>query len=501
MSFEIVRKGQLTRVYKTDVFYLLEDGWNDWFRYVTMFRLVYADAEGRQFNLGSAKFGQFQMLNDQKAPALPGVFERLDERFFSLGQSEEYYENIKTLENGEYREELLKALRDIAFDLDLFEAALQEDVTTRSLLRDVRRNTVVDQFHRIAHGGAKLTAYDIRYLLPGQRTTDLSMEFHVIPNSYPPTNIHVLIGRNGVGKTHLFQSMIHCLAGGRDEQKYGRFILESTEKLSNFVCVAFSPFDAYPHEEELGSEEEHRNRYTYIGLNNRAETGGANRLRSLEEQFARAFEVCATYREKRILWTEIVSLLNSDPIFRSNRISELLTGPRDGALEPAGELFAKLSSGHKVVLLTLTQLIAVTVEKTLVLMDEPENHLHPPLLSAMIRALSELLVRKNGFALIATHSPIVLQEVPRSCVRRLSRTNTLLKVESLDTETFGESVHTLTNEIFGLEVTYSGFHKMIADMAKHGASYEEIMEKFHYELGAEARAIAKVLTALEEQEG
>lgn len=47
------------------------------------------------------------------------------------------------------------------------------------------------------------------------------------------------------------------------------------------------------------------------------------------------------------------------------------------------------------------------------LIDEPEGHLHPPLLSAFVRALSELLVNRNGVAIIATHSPVVLQEVPR----------------------------------------------------------------------------------------
>ncbi|MGN9540532.1 AAA family ATPase [Escherichia coli] len=63
-----------------------------------------------------------------------------------------------------------------------------------------------------------------------------------------------------------------------------------------------------------------------------------------------------------------------------------------------------MSSGHAVVLLTLTRLVATVEEKTLVLIDEPESHLHPPLLSAFIRALSDLLL-DNGLSIIATHSP------------------------------------------------------------------------------------------------
>ncbi|PJN92440.1 hypothetical protein CNY89_29680, partial [Amaricoccus sp. HAR-UPW-R2A-40] len=74
----------------------------------------------------------------------------------------------------------------------------------------------------------------------------------------------------------------------------------------------------------------------------------------------------------------------------------------------------KMSSGHAIIILTLTQLVAQVQEKSLVLMDEPESHLHPPLLSAFIRSLSRLLHRQNGVAIIATHSPVVLQEIPRS---------------------------------------------------------------------------------------
>ncbi len=44
-------------------------------------------------------------------------------------------------------------------------------------------------------------------------------------------------------------------------------------------------------------------------------------------------------------------------------------------------LIKRMSSGHAIVLLTVTKLVARVEEKTLVLIDEPESHLHPPLLS------------------------------------------------------------------------------------------------------------------------
>lgn len=76
--------------------------------------------------------------------------------------------------------------------------------------------------------------------------------------------------------------------------------------------------------------------------------------------------------------------------------------------------FEKLSSGHKVILLTVAKLIELVEEKTLVLMDEPEEHLHPPLVAAFIRALSNLLTYRNGVGIVATHSPVIVQEVPKN---------------------------------------------------------------------------------------
>jgi predicted ATP-binding protein involved in virulence len=114
-------------------------------------------------------------------------------------------------------------------------------------------------------------------------------------------------------------------------------------------------------------------------------------------------------------------------------------------------------------------------------------------LSSFIRALSNLLVQRNGVAIVATHSPVVLQEVPRSCVWVLRRTGQVVTAERPDVETFGENVGTLTHEVFQLEVTESGFHKLLADAA-HTSSYQEIISRFNNRLGSEGRAIARALT-------
>ena len=396
-------------------------------------------------------------------------------------------------------EHILTALRDIAYNLTIFEAVKQENVTRESLMRDLGSRIIREQFHRIANGGAKLTPFDISYKLPGQVGTDYQLEFHVVPDSNPPTNIHVLIGRNGVGKTHMLTSMIRCLSTGNQDGQYGKFSFEHRTKFSNFVCVAFSPFDTYPMPDDI-EEDEYSGKYTYIGLG----SGQEIRMQRLEEQFIAALRSCNKYKEKRTLWIATMTLLNSDPIFANNGASALLSpqGTEEGELVvSAQELFSRLSSGHKVILLTLTCLVAITMERTLVLMDEPENHLHPPLLSAFVRALSALLIQKNGLAIISTHSPVILQEVPKNCIWQLYRNNTILRAVRPERETFGENVGVLINDVFGLEVTHSGFHGMLLQMVEAGLTYEEILNKFDFRVGMEARSILRILLANREYGG
>jgi predicted ATP-dependent endonuclease of OLD family len=99
-------------------------------------------------------------------------------------------------------------------------------------------------------------------------------------------------------------------------------------------------------------------------------------------------------------------------MFQESEIIKLIEIKDEKELkDTSSEIFNKLSSGHKIVLLTITRLVETVEEKTLVMLDEPESHLHPPLLSAFIRALSELLILRNGVAIIATHSPVILQEL------------------------------------------------------------------------------------------
>jgi predicted ATPase len=497
--------------------FLVTNNWDD-FGYTTMFTLVVFTSTGERHTIGKVKIGQKDNATEDWQSTVSQPFKELNDSCFSLGQDDGYYLNLQRL-GAELRKDLLAQLRDVAANAELFEEVKAEDMMTSSLLRWVTPTTVRGQFRRLAHGGVRLTHYSFEYKLARRGGATIppppSLTFDVVPDSNPPTNIHVLIGRNGVGKTQLLHQMTTALvADNLPSAKQGSFQPdtdeESGEKMfANLVSVTFSAFDPFIQLSEL-SEKDRKINYAYIGLKRESNTGAGfgtpKSAAMLENEFAKSVAAClGNARQAR--WLRAVRTLEADPIFRDANVPGLLEEDAEYTESSqlndeqgekrfrrrAAALYRPLSSGHKLVLMTVTQLVEAVEERTLVLLDEPEAHLHPPLLAAFIRALSDLLVDRNGVAIMATHSPVVLQEVPLTCAWKLRRAGNSMIAERPSIETFGENVGVLTREVFGLEVTEAGYHQLLRQAVAEADSYEDVLSAFDQALGMEARALVRAL--------
>ncbi|KQC37994.1 hypothetical protein UK82_12680 [Frankia sp. ACN1ag] len=482
--------------------FLEENGWND-FGFSTFWNISLADSDGVIHRLGHVRIGAFN-LGNQRRVTIPSSFIRLPEQFFSLGADDAYYSALTEL-GDDVRDTVLRGLRDIALDLDTFERARSEKVTQDSLLRSITQSTVQGQLHRMATGGVRLSPYEFTFHhyfrgSKGRIRSTVALNFQVEPESKPASNVHVIIGRNGVGKSVLLNSMANTLVrpGGQDAGSID-FVEPAdrmlASKFSRVVSVSFSAFDEF--EPLRGSEKSDTAMlaYDYIGLKlvGPSKSGSLKTSTTLANEFAASVKKCLD-RPRLARWRRALEMLQSDPIFAEFEVARLAESTEDEEIQAAAKkIFRGLSSGHKIVLLSITRLVEAVEEATLVLLDEPEAHLHPPLLAAFIRALSDLLENRNGVAIIATHSPVVLQEVPRSCVWKLRRSGWEVSVDRPEIETFGENVGILTQEVFGLEVTTSGFHRTLMEAAGSDLSYEALLGQFGNQLGGEARALLRVL--------
>lgn len=483
----------------TGTVYLQHTDWDDWFKFATTYSVLYVDEDGERHRLGETKLGRFglkpagrgaEVPGEARHPGPPSEFTTLPRTFFSLAQDPSFYESLSEL-GSNLREQILSGLRDLAYFPELLEHAQDEEVTRVSLLRYVPLLTVQEQFTRLANGGARLTPYNLRYHLKYLKSSP-HVSFSVTPNSYPPSNIHVVVGRNGVGKSTFLNNLasFHVKRAGDDSKK----ALAEDAEVANLVSVSFSAFDSF---EPLTSSQDRTKglTYHYVGLRIKDDAERIKGPKAIATEMTKSARSCREHT-RRARWVHALRLLESDPIFAAAGIADDANDADDSIFfENLAQTFKRLSSGHKIVLLTITRLVETVAEKSLVLLDEPEAHLHPPLLSAFVRALSDLLINRNGLAVIATHSPVVLQEVPRECVWKFNRVGDVTTVERPLIETFGENVGTLTNEVFGLEVTSTGYHQMLFELATQYADdgYDAAIDVLGGQLGTEGRSILRAM--------
>ena len=123
-------------------------------------------------------------------------------------------------------------------------------------------------------------------------------------------------------------------------------------------------------------------------------------------------------------------------------------------------------------------LVACLEFNSLVLIDEPETHLHPPLLAAMMHGLRGILNDYDSIAVVATHSPVVVQESMARHVHVVRREGNMTSVLPVSTETFGESIGYITAQVFGMESNATDFHNVLDSLIEKYKTVEKIEALF-----------------------
>lgn len=521
MEFRVIPRNTRPPKSASNTVYLEIDLWND-YSFVTMFHLSLHDKDGMHHDIGDIKIGfKGQTTRDSTFKKLPDKFTTLSSEYFSLGQNTDFYRKISSLPNS-LGKSILSSLRDIVLQPNIIDEAREEEVFSTSLLRNISLSVVKGQFARVLDGKPELTNFRFKYARPeSDHLGGVEIDFDVEVASTPNTNIHAVIGRNGVGKTTLLNGMIEAITDPRSVAKFidtggwrEREIAE--DYFSSLVSVSFSAFDPFTPPQDQPDPAK-GTCYFYIGLKDIDNKDRLRTVNELQKDCIKSLTDCFGNPEKTERWLSAINKLGSDENFSSMNLEQLEAIYRDLRKETKNKhqsdstefrsryftavhpFLSRMSSGHAIVLLTITRLVATVEEKTLVLLDEPESHLHPPLLSAFIRALSDLLHDQNGVAIIATHSPVVLQEIPRSCIWKIYRVGKSVSSSRPKIETFGENVGVLTSEVFSLEVERSGFHDLLANSVKSGKTYEKIVADYKNQLGIEGRAILKALIAIRDR--
>lgn len=463
-----------------NTFYLVHENWND-FGYNYLYEVHYTDNDSNFFFLGETRIMSEESLeeilkrNDYKC---------LDDNCVSLGLYT-FYENLLELEDEEVKKYLLESIKDCIYNPKLYEKFKEKEGMDISLLRNTDGyEEVYKKYSLLLKGEYRQTHFnlDIKLDLNNEQT----IKINVIPESTPPTNIHAIIGRNASGKTQLLEAIIKYY------QNYNNILYDDNENtIKNNIYKNFK-LDKIRFEKII---------YIPITINEKLKSMEnikkiviIDRYNTENNYLKQSLERCLFQNSKRKLWIEAIKQLETDPLFKELDLTSVFDKSKsEESIDNVIKKYEFASSGHKYIILSITKIVEMIDPESLVLIDEPGNHLHPPLLSSFIRALSYFLRKRNGFCILATHSPVVLQEIPKSCVYYLRRYGNEFSIENPDIETFAENVGTLTGEVFKLEFENSGFYSMLSEEVKSDKSYKEILEKYNNEIGLEGRAILSVL--------
>jgi len=458
-------KPKLPEKAHTPYFTLEENNWND-LGYVISFYLRFHSPNGKVVDIGRVKI----LHRTESKTQLPPRFKRLNEDFCSQGQTTEYYENLAKLGEG-INNDVLEALNDIIFRPLLAEPFRSLEAFETSFLRDETAKDVFKNWKRY-FDPKKSKEYDYQFsficrLKGAQKPHQVGFDFR--KKGDLPHRLMVLIGKNGTGKTQVLTGIAKSLTGRELRSQFK----PKRPNYSRVFAVSYSLFDKFQWVEKGDSFG-----YIYCGL--RTKDGYAD-----DEQFVENLSTALRkVKELRRLpeWKAVV-----EPIIP-------YIGDRIGAKKSVKiSDIQKLSSGQIMTLATLTDIVANIQPDSLLLFDEPETHLHPNAISTLIKAIYRLLDAFKSYAIISTHSPQVLQEVPSRSVQVFQREGNYPIVRPLGRESFGENLTTITHEVFEVTATDSFYKTLLAEMADK-YTIEQILQQFSNGLGFNARVFLETIS-------
>lgn len=457
--------------------------------------------------------------------------------------------------NGsEQGREILVALNDIATNSDLKDKFADQSGINNSLMRDSEAYHAWKLGHNVFYGLSSHIEDEVKFTYTYDKCRDKKVSFQFNDKTGLPNRINVVVGKNGTGKTKMLSSLASVLSGYSKldneheidiRPEFSRYIAVSYSAFDNFQ----KPFGERWNKKEIVQEKLHvldEIRKYKEKCSKRAEKDRDFKILynyfeylidsietfEKEEKFDKYFDdllhgngyeesfpneqvgsyvYCGLLRENRLISEDemlIAFKRNLSEVFRMSRVREwkkIMRNIFDGvedlkrifetdhieADKIVDDGFRSLSSGQKIMLHIFTQVIMSITEDSLLLIDEPEIHLHPNAVSSFMRMLNKLLDKFNSFAIISTHSPIVLQEIPARYVRIFD--NNEFYDERLWDECFGDNISGIIKNVFNVRPDESNYKTFFQKQKENGIPKEKVEELFDNGLSINAEMYLNIL--------
>jgi energy-coupling factor transporter ATP-binding protein EcfA2 len=383
------------------------------------------------------------------------------------------------------------------------------------------RQVMPREIEDAAQGQLRFTAQ----LKSAQNRYELDIDFGEDPIFKTRTN--VLIGKNGTGKTQLLKSMVDALTiAGPNRQAENAPTFDPPLEVSRVIVFSSVPDDPFPKQigAWLGIDYEHftvnhadRDRPDTLldslvtcvrDENDRSLAQGQNDDDRID-LLRKGLNAIGIWHQ---LHLPLVPPAADEGLPHEVEIDERHYFPIGRRLGEQNSLFLlqridwnrlpivldperqvrALSSGEISLVRLTAQLVSSIEQGSLLILDEPENHLHPNFVSDVMVLLQYLLETTRSVAMIATHSAYVVREVPRHRVHVLTLDDRHIQIVRPRMQTFGASIDTISQFVFGdtnLTHRYQERLEAWADEVGQEIGIDAVIEQFGDKLNAESLSI------------
>ena len=440
---------------------LCEFMWDD-FGYKTRYKLFYHENEQHCGLLGVVKLMKKNEI--ETYGKLPKRFLYLTEEFCSLGQSLTYYRKVKDTFGHSYKS-VLNALRDAACFSRICDESIGQSIFKVSLLRESEADKAL-QFAQYELAGINYRedrSFVFKAQLPYKQDDErLNIKFN-LGKVYQENNLNriiALIGDNGVGKTTVLSQLAEALVNGSKE-----LFNPQLPVFSKVIAVSYSIFDSFFKIQGTSYN------YVYCGMQSlhhrlMTEDELAARRRNSLELLKKKDKGCATLYHLllRVIKEDIVNqMFEDDYTFSEAKFQEVHNW---------------LSSGQTMLLNLVIEILANIRQNTLLLMDEPEVHLHPQGITELIHIVDSLCEKYSSCCIMATHSAIIIQELlSRNVVVMDREPDGSPIIRPMRLESMGENLTTITQEIFGRNSKEPLYMKKIRELVETYKSMDEVLQE------------------------
>lgn len=452
-----------------------------------------------------------KLLEDVDSLTLPAIDSH---RFFTMLPSMEAYREIVRKFGVEKSVSILKAMKDLVVlnefkaNTNWLDSAIKTDIFLKSFIRNsesyfayknagsILRGLRFEEFHRLSK------ALSINFLLPGRKNAH-ELLFRFDHEADLPKRIAVIIGKNGVGKSQTLGRIVQAALKGDNSLIDG----ETGERILVNRILAFAPTN------ETGSvfPSDRRKRsqiwYRRFALNRSGTTRKRAGVADQVLQVARSEE----YIGETARWDIFLKALEaidsceqlSLPVSGSGRkpipLRSLKIGTEERNLtnysavdtgkEPLrviNDIGYPLSSGEISFLRFAAQASLYVENGSLLLLDEPETHLHPNFISQFVSLLDRLLSQTGSAAIIATHSAYFVREVFQEQVAVLRNDKDgYIRIETPTLRTFGADVGAISYFVFGEDEPSQLASTVEKRLLEKYNSWEELYARYRDELSPE----------------